>query len=174
MSSVVNVRNSPITINITDANETINVNDDVSLNVQNVISDVNIVDEVITLNIESGGVLAANSEVTVVAGQILSALRGVTLNNLGQAVYADSSSVASATLLGLTSTAANLGSFVNVKTHGLVTDLSWSWNKGPIFITTNGGLTQTAPSNGAIIAQIGRALSSTTLFVDVDPILITV
>lgn len=174
MSSVVNVRNAPITINITDANETINVNDNISLNVQNIASEINIVDEVITLNIESGGVITANSEVTLIAGQNLSALRAVTVNNSNEAVYASDSNVASATLIGLTSNAASIGFSVNIKTHGLVTDLSWSWNKGPVFVSTNGTLTQTAPSNGAIIAQIGRALAPTMLFVDIDPILITV
>ena len=53
-------------------------------------------------------------------------------------------------------------------------DLFWNWTKGPVFLGTNGMLTQTAPTSGAVAVQIGRAITSTQLQVDIDTTILTV
>lgn len=135
---------------------------------------VNVSNEVITLNIESGGLVAVSQDLTLSAGENLSALRAVTTDGAGNAVYASNATLADAQLVGITLGAASSGQSVGVKTFGTMSDASWNWTKGAVYLGTNGQLTQTAPSGGAVIVQVGRALTPTQLFVDVDTTITTV
>lgn len=128
----------------------------------------------ITLEIESGGLVPLNVDVSLTAGVNLSALRAVTTDANGNAVYASNDTKNNAVVVGLTSAAANAGNAVSVRTAGIVEDAVWSWTKGPVFLGSNGALTQTAPTGGAIIVQIGRALTTTKLQIDIEPIIETV
>lgn len=128
----------------------------------------------ITLDIESGGITSPSADLTLTAGASLSALRAVTLNASGNAVYADNATIANAQVVGITIDAASNGSAVNVKTFGMMTDAAWSWTKGPVYLGTNGALTQTAPTGGAIVVQVGKAMTATKLFVDIEPTITTV
>ena len=135
---------------------------------------VNVNNETITLNIESGGLVAVSQDLQLTAGASLSALRAVTTNSSGEAVYASTDPLGNAQVVGITMGAASSGAQVGVKTFGPISDASWNWTKGPVFLGTNGALTQTAPSGGAIIVQVGRALTATQLFVDVETTITTV
>lgn len=135
---------------------------------------VNVNNETITLNIESGGLVAVSQDLQLTAGASLSALRAVTTNSSGEAVYASTDTLGNAQVVGITMGAASSGAQVGVKTFGPISDASWNWTKGPVFLGTNGALTQTAPSGGAIIVQVGRALTATQLFVDVETTITTV
>ena len=135
---------------------------------------VNVNNETITLNIESGGLVAVSQDLQLTAGVSLSALRAVTTNSSGEAVYASNNTLGNAQVVGITMGAASSGAQVGVKTFGPLSDASWNWTKGPVFLGTNGALTQTAPSGGAIIVQVGRALTATQLFVDVETTITTV
>ena len=135
---------------------------------------VNVSNEVITLNIESGGLVAVSQDLTLTAGESLSALRAVTTNSSGQAVYASNVTLADAQVVGITLGAASSTEQVGVKTFGPMSDANWNWTKGAVYLGTNGQLTQTAPSGGAVIVQVGRALTATQLFVDVDTTITTV
>lgn len=135
---------------------------------------VNVTNEVITLNIESGGLVAVSQDLTLSAGENLSALRAVTTNSSGEAAYASNDTLANAQVVGITLGAASSGQSVGVKTFGTMSDNGWTWTKGAVYLGTNGTLTQTAPSGGAIIVQVGRALTPTQLFVDVDTTITTV
>lgn len=128
----------------------------------------------ITLDIESGGIVAPSSDLTLTAGASLSALRAVTLDASGNAVYASNATIADAQVVGVTITSASSGAAVNVKTFGLITDASWSWTKGPVYLGTNGALTQTAPTGGAIVVQVGKAMTATKLLVDIELTITTV
>lgn len=128
----------------------------------------------ITLEIESGGLVPLNVDVSLTAGVNLSALRAVTTDANGNAVYASNDTKNNAVVVGLTSAAATAGNAVSVRTAGIVEDAVWSWTKGPVFLGSNGALTQTAPTGGAIIVQIGRALTTTKLQIDIEPIIETV
>lgn len=144
------------------------------VNVQNNDLNLNVNNETITLNIESGGLVAVSQDLTLTAGGALSALRAVTTNSSGQAVYASNATLADAQVVGVTMAAASNGAQVAVKTFGPISDASWNWTKGAVYLSTNGQLTQTAPSGGAVIVQVGRALTATQLFVDVDTTITTV
>ena len=144
------------------------------VNVQNNDLALNVVNENITLNIESGGLVAVSQDLQLTAGVSLSALRAVTTNSSGQAIYASNNTLGNAQVVGITMGSANSGEQVGVKTFGPMSDASWNWTKGAVYLGTNGQLTQTAPSGGAIIVQVGRALTATQLFVDVETTITTV
>ena len=145
-----------------------------TVNVVNNTVQVNLVDEDITLDIVSGGLVPVANELSLVAGTNLSALRAVTTNGSGEAVYASNDTLLNAQVVGLTVNAANSGNNVTIKTNGVITDASWNWTKGTVYLGTNGQLTQTAPSGGAVIVHVGKALTATKLQVDIDTIITTV
>lgn len=145
-----------------------------TVNVLNNTVQVNLVDEDITLDIVSGGLVPVADELSLVAGTNLSALRAVTTNGSGEAVYASNDTLLNAQVVGLTVNAANSGNNVTIKTNGVITDASWNWTKGTVYLGTNGQLTQTAPSGGAVIVHVGKALTATKLQVDIDTIITTV
>lgn len=126
------------------------------------------------LNIASGGLVPLYDDISLVAGANLSALRAVTTDGSGEAVYASNDTLANATVFGITATAASDGDNVAVRTSGTITDSSWNWTKGSVFLGTNGALTQTVPTGGAFIVHVGRALTATTLQIDIDTTIQTV
>ena len=135
---------------------------------------VNVNSDEITLDIKSGGLVPISDDVSLTAGVSLSALRAVTSNSSGQAVYASNDTLANAQVIGITSNAASAGAGVTIKTSGILTDSNWAWTKGTVYLGTNGQLTQTSPSGGAIVVHVGRALTATTLQIDIDTIIETV
>lgn len=153
------------TVNIERPNVTIDVGSDVSVNVQRYN---------VTIDVQSGGLVPMNVDASFTAGVNLSALRAVTTDGSGNAVYASTDSLSNAVVVGLTSTAAIAGSAVSVRTAGIINDAAWSWTKGPVFLGINGALTQTAPTGGSIAVQIGRAITATKLQIDIEPIIQTV
>ena len=66
-------------------------------------------------------------------------------------------------LTGITTNAAGVGDPLEILLQGPITEPSWSWIPGPVYATTDGGLTQTVPISG-ILFCIGMALDATTLF----------
>lgn len=128
----------------------------------------------ITLDIQSGGLVPLNVDLSLTAGANLSALRAVTTDGSGDAIYADTDTLSNAVVVGVTETAANAGNAVSVRTAGIVEDSNWAWTKGPVFLGTNGTLTQTAPTGGAIIVQVARAITATKIQVDIEPTITTV
>ena len=135
---------------------------------------VNTVNQSVTLDISSGGLVPISNDVSLTAGENLSALRAVTSNVSGQAVYASNNTLANAQVIGITSNAASSGAGVTIKTSGILTDANWTWTKGTVYLGTNGTLTQSAPTSGAIVVHVGRALTTTTLQIDIDTIITTV
>ena len=128
----------------------------------------------ITLTVDSGGLVPISSDISLVAAANISALRAVTTDGSGQAVYASNDTLANAQVVGITTTSATTGGTVRVVMNGTITDSFWAWTKGTVYLGTNGNLTQTAPTGGAIVVHVGRALTATTLQIDVDTIITTV
>jgi hypothetical protein len=145
---------------------TINVNQDTLR--------VNVDQTNITLDIASGGLVPISDDITLVAGENLSALRAVTSNSSGQAVYASNDTLANAQVVGITNGAVTSGANATIKISGILTDANWNWTKGTVYLGTNGTLTQTVPTNGAIVVHVGKALTATTLIIDIDTIIQTV
>lgn len=148
MSTTINVRRDDLTVGLTTQN--------------------------VTLEIASGGLVPLVADLSLNAGEALSALQAVTSDGNGDAVYASNDTLANAQVIGITETAASSGAAVAIRTSGLMTDPSWSWTKGPVYLGTNGALTQTAPSGGAIVVQVGKAMTATKLLVDIELTITTV
>ena len=102
------------------------------------------------------------------AGEALGGHRAVVLNGSGQAIYADRSTPSHAhKVLGITTGAASSGASVTIRTRGEMTEGSWAWTLDqPIFLSTSGLLTQTAPTSG-FVARIGFPINATTIYIDI-------
>lgn len=145
-----------------------------TVNVLNNTVQVNLVEQDITLDILSGGIVAANIDTSLVAGESISALRCITTNGSGQAVYATPDTLANAVVIGVSTTSGSSGETITVKTTGELTDASWNWTKGAIYLGANGVLTQTAPSGGSIVVHVAKAITATKILIDIDTIITTV
>jgi hypothetical protein len=148
MSTTINVRRDDLTVGLTTQN--------------------------VTLEIASGGLVPLVADLSLNAGAALSALRAVTSDSNGDAVYASNDTLANAQVIGITETAASSGAAVAIRTSGLMTDSNWNWTKGTIYLGTNGQLTQTAPSGGSFVVHVARALTATTIQIDIDTLIQTV
>lgn len=99
---------------------------------------------------------------SVLAAEALGGQRVVTINGF-HAEPADT-----ATVFGITRGAVSLGQTAQVQRFGEMTEGSWSWTPdGPLFIGASGTLTQTPPSGA--VRRIGYALTSTSIFIDIQP-----
>lgn len=145
-----------------------------TVNVVNNTVQVNLVDENITLDIISGGIVPANIDTVLEAAQSISALRAITTDGSGKAIYATNATASGSVVIGISRTSGNTGANINIQTAGTLTDASWSWSKGLIWLGTNGALTQTVPTNGAYIVPIAKAITATTIIIDVDTSIQTV
>ncbi len=128
----------------------------------------------VVLDIVSGGIVPAAIDTTLVASTSLSALRCITTDSSGLAKYATPDSLANAVVIGISTTAASTGQNITIKTSGQITDASWNWTKGAIYLGANGTLTQTAPTGGSIVVHVAKAITATTLIIDIDTIIQTV
>lgn len=100
-----------------------------------------------------------------IAGEALGGHRVVRTNASGEAIYASNTDPDSQSILGMTTGAAVLGDEVSVLRLGPITEPSWSWAPtAPVYLGTNGGLTQVYPGSGLIVI-IGVALTATSMFV---------
>lgn len=101
---------------------------------------------------------------TATASINLSALRAVILDNAGQFAYADRANADHAhRIAGILPYAISQGAEGIAYRLGEITDAVWSWTRGsPIFLGTNGQLTQTPPTTG-ILLVLGQPASPTTI-----------
>lgn len=105
---------------------------------------------------------AASSVITVVAGEAIGGHRVICLQG-GLAMYAHADNLSAAeAAVGVTLSAAPLSGSLQVQRGGIITEASWSWTVGPVYLSGAGLLTQAAPSTGVLL-QVGMALSSTQL-----------
>lgn len=153
---------------------TVNVQDAVTLNVNTLTSQLDLVTEDVVLVVESGGNVGANVDTSLIAGTSISALRCITTDANGEAKYATPDTLANALVIGISTTSGNTGDTIVVKTSGQMTDASWSWTKGAIYLGSNGTLTQTAPSAGSVVVHVAKAITATTIIVDIDTTITTV
>lgn len=71
--------------------------------------------------------------------------------------------------LGITSGAASVGAVIEVLTGGPLAFNGWAWTPGePVFLGSNGLLTQSSPAAG-FTQVIGFAQDATTIFIGVEP-----
>lgn len=93
--------------------------------------------------------------------------RVVVSNGDGTVSYASAATAAHlGRVIGITLTAAGDGDLLNIKRMGAVDFNGWDWTPAdPIFLSTDGLLTQTPPVSG-FMQIVGFAESPTRLFVD--------
>jgi hypothetical protein len=111
---------------------------------------------------------------TKVAGESLGGHRVAIIDSDNKAYYADRTNLAHMyKVVGITRGASNSGDNVEIQTYGLMTEQSWNWIAGqPVFLDTNGLLTQIPPTNGFLLV-IAEALTSTDIFISIkNPIVL--
>jgi len=69
-------------------------------------------------------------------------------------------------VIGITKGAANSGSQVEIAGAGEMTEPSWSWSVGPVWLGSNGLMTQTPPTTGFLL-MIGTAIAPTVLMIKI-------
>lgn len=101
---------------------------------------------------------------TGIAGMPLGGHRAIVFNTDGTFIYADQSIPDHAErVLGITTGAAEAGAEVTIQTGGELTEPSWTWVLDqPIYLGTNGLLTQAVPTTG-FIQQLAIPLSATSI-----------
>lgn len=115
----------------------------------------------------SGAIFATGDAAITLSGH-----RVVTPDFDGTLRYATNDNEADlAAPLWVTTGAAAPGDAVSALAFGSLTEPTWNWVPGPVYLGTNGQLTQTPPvaPDAAFIAQVGIATSPTSLFVDRTP-----
>lgn len=106
--------------------------------------------------------------VTAIADQALGGHRVIKVTPTG-CDYADSSNLSDfGKVIGITDSAFSGGASVTIFSQKLITEPSWNFALGPVFLSTNGTLTQVAPTSG-FIQQVGVALSPTELLINLYP-----
>lgn len=102
--------------------------------------------------------------------------RAVVLNSIGKAIYADNTIAAHANgIIGISIESASAGGFFRAQFAGLMQEPSWSWTPNlPVFLSTNGLLTQAPPVSPAVFSHVlGVAVSGTSIAINLkDPIFV--
>jgi len=107
------------------------------------------------------------------AAENLSALRVVMGNGSGGIIYADQSDgLLAGAAFGITTTSATTGNQVTIQTSGELIDSGWSWTPGPIWLGTNGTLTQVEPVAPNALVQVARAVTATKIIIDIEPLIL--
>jgi len=112
--------------------------------------------------------VGAYTRVTRTAGEALGGHRVVRQGTDGAAYYASNTSDSHKhAVLGVTIGAVNSGDTATIQSYGELTEPSWTWSPGlPIFLSTNGLLTQTAPTSGFVLI-LGTAQTATKMFIQI-------
>ena len=129
--------------------------------------DVSRVGNRLTVAITGGS--ANNMSGIYVASEILGGHRIVRSTGAGEVGYASSDGVGHGDdTVGLTTAAVGFGESVQVTHFGYVQFGGWSWTQGqPIFLGTNGLMTQTPPESG-FVQVVGHAADTDTVFVSIE------
>ena len=86
---------------------------------------------------------------------------------------ADNAALATADVLGITTGAAAAGELATVQVKDLLTEPSWAWLPGPVYLGSSGALTQLPPGSGAQ-TEVATAMTATALLVRVfSPIVLS-
>jgi hypothetical protein len=106
-----------------------------------------------------------------IAAATLSGHRVVTPQPDGTLNYASNDNLSHVQApLWITTGATDVGGTVDALMLGQMTEGSWTWSQGPVYLGANGLLTQTPPVSPAVfLAQVGTATTATSLFVDRGP-----
>lgn len=113
-----------------------------------------------------------DATVTMTASVDISGHRLITRDTSGEAEYADASNPSHVNVpLWLTLGAASIGADVAAQASGIVTEPSWSWTPGPLYLGVSGLITQVVPvaPTALFLVQVGYATSATSAALDRQP-----
>lgn len=115
---------------------------------------------------DTGSSLAAYPAAVALSGHV-----AVTLDAAGQAILADCRTpVHAATVLGVTTGAAESGAPATVQRTGTLVSPGWGLTPdAPVYLGEAGALVQTVPPSSAFVKPLGRALSATTVLIELQP-----
>lgn len=116
-----------------------------------------------------GSATPAVTVVPLIAATSIIAYKVITTNASGQAIYADSATLAHAnTVIGIAGNAASAGGSVGVQNSGIITNSGWSWTAGEtLFLGSNGDLTRNALT-GLFTLRVGYAKSPTEVYIRIE------
>jgi hypothetical protein len=115
---------------------------------------------------EAGQAAGAVSTQTYEAATNLSGHRAIRVSG-GLATLCDGTNAAhTGRCIGITTGAVVAGADATVQTVGLITEPSWNWTEGPVYVGANGVLTQSL-AGLAFIQQVGLAVSLDSI--DINP-----
>lgn len=100
----------------------------------------------------------------------ISGHRMVTIQSPGSISYADCTILSHAfKVAGITVNAASPGGSVVVKSSGEITEPSWNWDVNlPVYLGSNGLLTQIEPVVRSFLMIVGFPVSSSTLYLNIS------
>lgn len=114
----------------------------------------------------SGGITSPDG---LTAGHILSGHRLVVPSSGDSVIYADHDNLSDlACPVWLTLGAAVEDAPVDLAVYGAVTEGSWAWTLGPIYVGDGGLLVQTPPTTG-YVRQVATAVDTDTIWLDPQP-----
>jgi len=111
---------------------------------------------------------------TYTAGEVISALQVMRLNNSSDAFIADPTlAYTDAKVVGISLSAAVIGLDVDIQNFGILKDPFFNFpTNNPLFLSATGTITDTAPVTGYNV-QIGHSLGVGSIFINVqEPILL--
>lgn len=105
---------------------------------------------------------AATVDLEFIAAEAIGGHRAVAINGAGEAILADPETLAGNLPAGISVGAAAQGDIVIVRPTGMLEEMGWNWNAGPVWLGPNGGLQQVPPVAGCVILM-GSAAGPTRL-----------
>lgn len=113
---------------------------------------------------------APGGEVTRLAAQILSGHRVVVPLDDGSVAYADATNIAHVNRpVWMTTGSWSAGWAAALVTAGPITEGSWAWSPGLVYLGANGSLTQSIPADAAFIRVVAEVISSTSIMFNPRP-----
>jgi len=107
------------------------------------------------------------ADVTYTAGENLSAYRAVRSDGANVVICDGAAGADCDDCIGLTTQAVVSGADVTVRSQGSITEGTWNWNTGPVFIGANGVLTQSV-AGLAFVQPIGVAVTATSIAININ------
>ena len=122
-------------------------------------------------------VVALQTQIAADTSQTISAIAGETINGQsavyiaadGKAYLADKTQATCRQTVGISTGAASIGAVVTIKVGGVITEPTWTWGLGPVWLTTAGQLSQTTPTVDYLM-QVGVPVGPTKL--RIEPLLV--
>lgn len=116
-----------------------------------------------------GGGSGGTADPTALAAATISGDRAVMWDGSGALVMCDKDDARARGYAGISLNAANVGEVVTYRKVGPITANFWAWSAGPVFVASNGQLSQVPPTSGYLV-PVGWAADST--HIDLKPSLI--